>query len=205
MLFCIFKIPEFAFTVIAPLYALLFPAKINVLVLDIPSFTITPDPVIIPVIARLPRPPTFKPPLFVTPPVLIVKVVETSILILDAVLIVTRPVILFAPIAFLIAPVELIPVPFIIIDSGIIKPSIRSLMAAPLAMVVELDPVPAVALPNASLLLIITTPALIDVAPAYVLALFKIKVSVPVFVIPPEDPDITPLILIPLVASSVTI
>ena len=67
------------------------------------------------------------------------------------------------------------PVPLIVMASGIGNKSVETLVpitlkVAPVPaatpMVVELEPVPAVALPNASLLEINTVPALISVAPA---------------------------------------
>ena len=100
---------------------------------------------------------------------MIVKVLVpelTSVLILEAVATVIVPVNVaaFAPLTSLIAPASFIPVPFIVIASGIdiADPPLIS-MTVPLAIIV---PCEFVLVPNAPPLVICTTPVVIEVVPA---------------------------------------
>ena len=111
-------------------------------------------PEIMPEIEKSPIPPNVNPALFAIAPLIVnVFVPEAmSVLILDAAATVIVPdnVAADAPVINLIAPVLLIPVPLIVMASGIaVAPLISN--AALAAMEVNEDPVPAVALPNALL------------------------------------------------------
>ena len=143
------------------------PLKIN---LPAPSFVrllveaLLPE--IIPVIEKSPIPPKVNPAVFVIAPVIVnVFVPEAiSVFILEAAatFIVPDKVAAAAPVINLIAPVLLIPVPLMVMASGIeVAPLISIAALAP--TVVPRDPVE---VPNASLFFICTVPAVMEVVPA---------------------------------------
>ena len=134
-------------------------------------------PEIIPVIDTSPTPPNVNPALFAMFPVKVNVPELISVFILEAapVVIVPDKVAAEAPVTNLIAPVLLIPVPLIVMDSGI--------AVAPLISIAALDPtnVPCelVLVPNASFVFISTIPAVMDVVPAYVFVLEEFIINLP--------------------------
>ena len=117
----------FAATTILPVNPVLFPFKVSILEDPVPSFVMVPPPVNKPVTVTAPSPPIDKALLalvFIVAVALLKVKVFPSELILDPVAftrIVPDKVLLPKPLKFLIAPSLLIPVPLIIIFSGMIK------------------------------------------------------------------------------------
>ena len=161
-LFCICKIPSVI--LVAPVYKLVA-FKIN-LPVPVPSLVIAPAPEIAEETVTLPAPltPKLNPPVLVIPPVLIVNKLAPSLLILDAVAVVIKPVNVLAPLVLgiQIAPLELIPVPFNVKGSAIVNPSPTIFTAAPaLTMVFCAVVLP----PKAAAFLTLMAPVLTVVTP----------------------------------------
>jgi hypothetical protein len=150
----IFKIPAAVVvevpTEISPVYALLFPLKVNI-VLAPPSFMNAPAPVIGPDTDKLPEvPPKFNAPVSFNDSVIFVNVkVPASTFILAFALTVILFDKVFDPLGFLIAPTALKPDPVIKNSSGIVNPVPIISKVVLLPIVVVDNPAPP-ELPNAS-------------------------------------------------------